>query len=464
MHLFKQLAQKNQKHVFQKSLSLSSTCEFQKKEMERLVDNCLAQILVELDKTKNLNKKMFCNRYLFGTEGEEGIAYHNHVFGTSSRQLNLSNMQAIGFDYDYTLANYNGEIQPLIYSMAVDYMIEKMNYPSDLKHFRYDPNFAIRGLYFDTKKGNLVKMDYLHNLQVDSVYRGRQPLSIAQIEAAYGGTHINSSYVRDHFRPMIDNFSLPEACLISDTIEYFSTIDMSFEPGYVYSDVCKAIGSLHLTGLLHNAISQDIQKYLNGERPLIRSFLERIRRKKQKLFLCTNSPLKFVDVGMKLILGNSWRELFDVVIVSADKPNWFTTNRHFRRIGPDGGVFIERISNLEPGEIYTGGSMSEFHRLTGIDGHKVLYLGDHLFSDIAEPSQISGWRTGMIVSELAKEIEEQNKDSYKENLQNYLILQSLKRKLDLFKAETKELDDVMHQFRIGKFFSLLHNNISTHSY
>lgn len=416
--------------------------------MARLVNSTLAQILVELDKTKNHNKKMFCQRYLFGSEGTEGIANEHHVFGTS-RELNVSKMHAVGFDYDYTLANYNQEIQPLIYKMALNYMIEKMNYPADLKHFRYDPDFAIRGLYFDTKKGNLVKMDYLNNLQPDSVYCGRTPLTQQQIEEKYGGYHINGAYARDHFRPMIDNFSLPEACLISDTIEYFLGTEMSFDPGYIYADVCKAIGTLHIHGSLHEEISRDISKYLNGERPLIRSFLERIRRKKQRLFLCTNSPFKFVDVGMKLILGQEWRDLFDIVIVSADKPNWFTTNRPFRRISEEGGVYIERISELLPGEIYTGGSMAEFHRLTGFNGNKVLYLGDHLFSDIAEPSQLNGWRTGMIVSELAKEIEEQNKDSYQQTLQHFIILQSLKRKLDLFKAETHELDNVLRQLRKG---------------
>lgn len=430
------------------SLSLANNTAVKEEEIARLVTNSLSQILGELEKTKNINKKMFCERYLFGTEGEEGIAYKHHVFGTS-RELNVSHMQAIGFDYDYTLANYNQHIQPLIYTMAVNYMIEKMNYPSDLKYFSYDPDFAIRGLYFDTKRGNLVKMDYLNNMQPDSVYCGRTPLTKQQIEEHYGGYHINGAYLREHFRPMIDNFSLPEACLISDTIEYFRGTEMSFDPGYIYADVTKAITGLHISGTLHESIARDIPKYLNGERPLIRSFLERIRRKQQRLFLCTNSPFKFVDVGMNVILGKNWRDLFDIVIVSADKPNWFTTNRPFRRIGADGSVFIERISELLPGEIYTGGSMSEFHRLLGFNGNKVLYLGDHLFSDVAEPSQLSGWRTGMIVSELAKEIEEQNKDSYQQALQNFIVLQSLKRKLDLFKAETKELDDAMRQLRKG---------------
>jgi len=423
--------------------------------MQRLVDTSLERILQELNlKAKGSKKKAFCERYLFGLEGEEGISYHHHVFGTS-RELNVSSMEAIGFDYDYTLANYNDQIQPLIYTMAMNFMIEKMSYPNDLLNFKYDPQFAIRGLYFDAKKGNLVKMDYLHNLQPDSVYCGRHQLTHSQILDSYGGYHLSHTYI-ENMKPMVDNFSLPEACLISDTIEYFLASEMSFDPGYIYEDVCKAVGSLHTTGVLHKVIAKDIQKYLNGERPLIKSFLERIRRKGQKLFLCTNSPFAFVDVGMSVILGKHWRDFFDIIIVSANKPGWFTTTRPFRRIGVDGGVYVERVAELLPGEIYTAGSMAEFHRLTNFNGNKVLYLGDHLFSDIAEPSQISGWRTGMIVSELAKEITEQNKESYQKNLQNFIVLQSLKRKLDLFSVETTELDDVMINLRHSLKFPFNH--------
>lgn len=45
-------------------------------------------------------------------------------------------MEAIGFDYDYTLANYNEHIQPLIYTMALNNMVEKMSYPADLLNFK----------------------------------------------------------------------------------------------------------------------------------------------------------------------------------------------------------------------------------------------------------------------------------------------------------------------------------------
>lgn len=60
--------------------------------------------------------------------------------------------------------------------------------------FTYDPYFAIRGLYYDTKQGNLMKLDYLHNVQVDSVYYGRKPLTQSQILNSYGALHVWSRF------------------------------------------------------------------------------------------------------------------------------------------------------------------------------------------------------------------------------------------------------------------------------
>lgn len=40
----------------------------------------------------------------------------------------MSKMAAIGFDYDFTLANYTPEIQFLIYNLARDYLVNYMRY------------------------------------------------------------------------------------------------------------------------------------------------------------------------------------------------------------------------------------------------------------------------------------------------------------------------------------------------
>uniref|UniRef100_A0A0A9DSB9 Uncharacterized protein n=1 Tax=Arundo donax TaxID=35708 RepID=A0A0A9DSB9_ARUDO len=64
-----------------------------------------------------------------------------------------------------------------------------------------------------------------------------------------------------------------------------------------------------------------------------------LREKGKKLFLLTNSPFYFVDGGMCYLLedqhfdGNSWRELFDVVIAQANKPTFYNSDHPFRFCG-----------------------------------------------------------------------------------------------------------------------------------
>ena len=73
--------------------------------------------------------------------------------------------------------------------------------------------------------------------------------------------HISRSYL-DSLRPLVDEFCLPEACLIADIIEHYVKRDISFDPSYIYTDVNKAVSSLHSTGMLHSEILKDLPRYL----------------------------------------------------------------------------------------------------------------------------------------------------------------------------------------------------------
>jgi hypothetical protein len=42
--------------------------------------------------------------------------------------FSLNEMEMFGFDYDYTLAEYTEDLQPLIYSMALQYMVDTMRF------------------------------------------------------------------------------------------------------------------------------------------------------------------------------------------------------------------------------------------------------------------------------------------------------------------------------------------------
>jgi hypothetical protein len=65
----------------------------------------------------------------------------------------------------------------------------------------------------------------------------------------------------------------------------------------------------------------------------------------------------------------------------------------------------------------------------GVGGEKVLYFGDHLFNDLKVPHRAEGWKTGVIIGELEKEVEIQNSEKYRlmvaelMEVQNYLTTQ-----------------------------------------
>ncbi|KAG7237718.1 hypothetical protein CRUP_001573, partial [Coryphaenoides rupestris] len=86
---------------------------------------------------------------------------------------------------------------------------------------------------------------------------------------------------------------------------------------------------------------------------------------------------------MGYMVGENWRDFFDVVIVQADKPNFFNDCiKPFRRLDSKGDLQWDKIRSLEKGQIYKQGNLFDFLRLTGWRGSKVFYFGDHLYSDL----------------------------------------------------------------------------------
>lgn len=61
-------------------------------------------------------------------------------------------------------------------------------------------------------------------------------------------------------------------------------------------------------------------------------------------------------------------------------------------------------------------------RISKWKGSQVLYFGDHLFSDLMEPSIREGWRTGVIIKELEREVETQNSPGFRKSLSELLAV------------------------------------------
>jgi hypothetical protein len=156
-----------------------------------------------------------------------------------------------------------------------------------------------------------------------------------------------------------------------------------------------------------------------------------LKDKGKKLFLLTNSPYNFVDGGMRFLMeesfgfGDSWRELFDVVIAKANKPEFYTSEHPFRCYDSErDNLAFTKVDAFDPKKVYYHGCLKSFLEITKWHGPEVIYFGDHLFSDLRGPSK-AGWRTAAIIHELEREIQIQNDDSYRFEQAKFHIIQEL---------------------------------------
>lgn len=111
---------------------------------------------------------------------------------------------------------------------------------------------------------------------------------------------------------------------------------------------------------------------------------------------------QYSDKGLRYILGDDWTNLFDVTVVSAKKPHFFSKdNIPFRRYDPEIDARLwDRVNTFEKGQIYYGGTLKHFQKITGWKGDRVMYFGDHAYTDLADVTLHHGWRTGAIIKEL----------------------------------------------------------------
>jgi HAD superfamily 5'-nucleotidase-like hydrolase len=356
----------------------------------------------------------------------------------ANADTSLAYVDVYGFDYDYTLATYTGAVQEHIYDQALGFLVEAKGYPGEVRELRYDPAFAVRGLHFDSRTGFLLKVDQFNLIAPDCVVHGRRRVELGEVLEAYNGLRLSEGYETRYLHHFADLFSLAEVCLLADLVQFFSDARTRFHAEYLYHDVRSAVNHVHSAGRLHGAIMEDPARFLRPAEGLA-ELLERLRGAGKRLFLLTNSPFRFVDAGMRYLLRDylsdgskpSWRELFDVVVVNAMKPAFFTHShspRLFRKIDEvRGALSLEAVGELRRGQVYSEGGLAEFARLTRFEGARVLYMGDQVYADLVEPMKLSSWKTAAVIGELAHEIDQQNQRDYRDKLALSLQIDALVR-------------------------------------
>jgi HAD superfamily 5'-nucleotidase-like hydrolase len=279
-----------------------------------------------------------------------------------------------------------------------------------------------------------MKLDNFLRIEPMTVYRGRTPVLKEEIRRLYGSSQVSvvdlnifsekNSFAR--IRQFLDMFALPEMTLLCDCTQYLMDQEIPFDHEYLASDVEFVIRKLHTSYAIHEEILSDKERYILPKGN-IGNYFNRLKLAGKKLFVVTNSKFSFVDQCMRHIIGNDWRDLFDVVVVRSRKPTFFTeANRPFRSQHPHSDTPTWRkIMKFEHGGVYQEGNADQLMKLTGWHGANVLYIGDHVYTDLADPVMKNGWRTGAIIPELEREIQVSSSLEYQRTRRWLLTLEKL---------------------------------------
>ena len=322
-----------------------------------------------------------------------------------NRNTRMSEIEVVGFDMDYTLGTYRlRRIEELSYAMTLERLIAVAGYPRELASLTYDHSFVMRGLVVDKDYGNLFKSDRFNH--VGRCYHGRHPLDPKVWRKLYRDTKFRVAAPR--FAWIDTLFALPEAALYAQIIELLESKGQAVDYAKLYEDIRHAIDEVHRDGTLKSRIRARIEDFVAPD-PELGPALHKLRSSGKKLFLLTNSLLDYTDDVMRHVLDGrlpeypSWRNYFDVIVVGAQKPRFFSERAPFFEVTPTGPA-TEPPETLERGRIYEGGNLVDFERLLEISGERILYVGDHIYGDILRSKKSSLWRTCMIVEELETEL------------------------------------------------------------
>lgn len=131
-----------------------------------------------------------------------------------NRELNMEHIDCIGFDMDFTLAQYKEDFDLLAYNGAVNLLVETMGYPSELYSYKYKQSSHRRGCVIDKKRGNILKMDRFKYVRVAE--HGLTKLQSVERKALYKYNHEGiHEMTSENFINIDTPFSLIDACLFS---------------------------------------------------------------------------------------------------------------------------------------------------------------------------------------------------------------------------------------------------------
>jgi HAD superfamily 5'-nucleotidase-like hydrolase len=326
-----------------------------------------------------------------------------------SRTLNMRSLRCIGYDMDYTLIHYKViEWEGRAYHYAKQ-NLNQVGFP--IEDLQFNPDLVCRGLIIDKTLGNMVKVDRFG--YVRRAMHGTRRLSHRETHEIYGRQLVDLREKRWLFLNTL--FSVSEGCLYAQLVEKFDAGDlaelqrkMTISYDSLFNAVSKALFKAHVEGRLKADVMNNPDRYVENDADLPKTLLDQ-RLAGKKLALITNSDWEYTKVMMAHVIdrflpeGKSWRDIFDVTIVSARKPAFFSQSMPLYEIVTEDGMLREKFK-LKEGRVYSGGSASMVEALFQCDADDIMYIGDHIFTDVNLAKAYMRWRTALIVREIEEEV------------------------------------------------------------
>ncbi|MGF1468479.1 MAG: HAD-IG family 5'-nucleotidase [Sandaracinaceae bacterium] len=325
----------------------------------------------------------------------------------TNRTLNLRSIAAIGFDMDYTLIHYAVEAWERHAFAHLKERLAVRDWPVDGVEF--DPSMVALGLILDLHHGNVVKANRFG--YVKRAAHGTRLLDFPEQKRLYARDQVD---LADRGRWVFLNtqFSLSEACMYShmvDRLDEGRFANPALGYATLYRDIRASLDEAHMEGRLKAEIVADPDRFvvLDPDAPLA---LLDLKHAGKQLLLITNSEWRYTKAMMAYAFdaflpeGMTWRDVFDMVIVSARKPSFFEHPNPVFEVIDDAGRLLPR-ARPERGGTYLGGNATAVEEALGLAGDKILYVGDHIFSDVRVSQSLQRWRTALVVRSLEEELD-----------------------------------------------------------
>ena len=334
---------------------------------------------------------------------QTGLSKEKRIF--VNRTLNMANIRAVGFDMDHTLALYNHEtFEALAFEETLKKFIEA-GYPEELLNLEFNPNFLIRGLLVDKEQGNILRVDA--HKYVKDAFHGHKRLTKEERYKLYNAQGINA----EEFLSIDTIFALSEVQIFAEIVHFMNKHPKAIRKTYseVYSDLREFIDLSHADGSIKNKVIKDPEKYISKDKYLPTTLVRLIDAGKS-LFLLTNSSYEYTNVIMSYLFDETyegfhhWRDYFDYICISASKPGFFVGSQAFFEVQTDSDLIRPLNGPLKKKGVYFAGNAHLFERLTGFRGDEILYVGDHIYTDIIRSKHVLNWRTMLVIAELEKEL------------------------------------------------------------